>query len=101
MKEEYAEYHIKVNVTITKPTYLILNSELNFFINLWIHEFYAYAYRVELPDGNYELLPEPEGELAEGEVNLVEVHQDPDQSSKDFSTNFASESKHRSIILCF
>ena len=78
MNEEYSEYHIKVNVTITKPTCLILKSELNLFIKLWIHEVYAYAYRVELPDGNYELVPESEGELAEGEVNLVEVHQDPD-----------------------
>ena len=57
---------------------LILLLELNYFIKLWIHEVYAYAYRVELPDGNYELVPEPEGELVEGEVNLVEVHQDPD-----------------------
>ena len=90
-----------MNVTITKPTCLTLNSELNFFIKLWIHEVYAYAYRVELPDRNYELVPEPEGELAEGEVNLVEVHQDPDWSSEDFSTNLASEGKHRSIIPSF
>jgi hypothetical protein len=33
----------------------------------------ASAYRIELPDGNYELVPESEGEPAEGEVNVVEV----------------------------
>ena len=43
----------------------------DFFIKLRIHEVYAYAYRVELPDGNYELVPESGGELAEGDVNLV------------------------------
>ena len=76
---------------------LILISKLKFFIKLWIHEVYAYAYRVELPDGNYELLPEPEGELAEGEVNLVEVQQDPNQISEELLTYFASEGKPRSI----
>ena len=76
---------------------LILNSKLKFLFKLWILEIYAYAYRVELPDGNYELVPDSGGELAEGEVNLVEVHQDPDQSSEEFSTNFASEGKPRSI----
>ena len=55
------------------------------------------AYRVELPYGNYELVPEAEGELAEGEANLVEVQQDPDQSLEDLQTNFASEGKPRSI----
>ena len=46
-------------------------------------------------------MPESGGELAEGDVNLVEVHQDPDQSSEDFPTNFAREGKHRSIIQSF
>jgi hypothetical protein len=36
----------------------------------------ASAYRIEHPDGNYELVPESEGEPAEGEVNVVEVQQD-------------------------
>ena len=83
-------------------TYM-LNSKFRniLIIKLWVHKVYAYAYRVELPDGNYELVPESGGELAEGDVNLVEVHQDPDQSSKDFPTNFASEGKPRSITQCF
>ena len=101
MKEEYAEYHVKMNVTNPKIHMLTLISELKFFINIWIHEVYAYAYCVELPDGNYELVPESGGELAEGDVNLVEVHQDPDKSSEDFPTEFASEGKHRSIIPSF
>ena len=42
-------------------------------------------------------MPESEGDLAEGEVNAVEVQQDPNQSSEDFVTDFASEGKPRSI----
>jgi hypothetical protein len=57
----------------------------------------ASAYHIELPDGNYELVPESEGELAEGEVNVVEVQQDLDQSSEDLISDFASEGKPRSI----
>jgi hypothetical protein len=33
----------------------------------------ASAYRIEIPDGNYELVPKLEGEPAKGEVNMVEV----------------------------
>jgi hypothetical protein len=40
----------------------------------------ASACRIELPDGNYELVPEFGGEPAKGEVNVVEVQQDPNQS---------------------
>jgi hypothetical protein len=58
----------------------------------------ASAYRIELPDGNYELVPKSEGEPAEGEVNVVEVQQDPNQRSEDFTTEFASEGKPRSKI---
>jgi hypothetical protein len=57
----------------------------------------ASAYRIELPDGNYKLVPESEGKPDEGEVNVVEVQQDPDQSSEDLATDFASEGKFRSI----
>jgi hypothetical protein len=57
----------------------------------------ASAYRIELPDGNYELVLESEGEAAEGKVNVVEVQQDPDQSSEDLSSDLASEGKPRSI----
>jgi hypothetical protein len=57
----------------------------------------ASACRIELPDGNYELVPEREGEPAEGEVNVVEVQQDPNQSSEDLASDFASEGKPRSI----
>ena len=86
-----------MNVSNTKPTCLILNSKLNLFINLWVNEVYACAWHVELPDGNYELVPESEGEQAEGDVNLVEVQQDPNQSSEDFPTDFACDGKPRSI----
>jgi hypothetical protein len=50
----------------------------------------ASAYRIELHDGNYELVPESEGEPAEGEVNMVEVQQNPNKSSEDLATDFAS-----------
>jgi hypothetical protein len=57
----------------------------------------ASAYRIELPDGNYELVPESEGESAEGEVNVVEVQQDPNQSSEDLASDFAGDGKPWSI----
>jgi hypothetical protein len=57
----------------------------------------ASAFRMELPDGNYELVPESEGEPAEGEANVVEVQQDPNQSSEDLTSDFASEGMPRSI----
>jgi hypothetical protein len=57
----------------------------------------ASACCIELPDGNYELVPESEGEPAEGEVNVVEVQQDPNQSSEGLASDFASEGKPRSI----
>jgi hypothetical protein len=57
----------------------------------------ASAYCIELPDGNYELVPGSEGEPAEGEANVVEVQEDPNQSSKDLASDFASEGKPRSI----
>jgi hypothetical protein len=57
----------------------------------------ASAYRIELPDGNYKLVPKSEGEPAEGEVNVVEVQQDLNQSSEDLASDFASEGKSRSI----
>jgi hypothetical protein len=57
----------------------------------------AFACRIELPDGNYELVLESEGEPDEGEVNMVEVQKDPNQSSKGLASDFASEGKPRSI----
>jgi hypothetical protein len=36
-------------------------------------------------------------ELAEGDVNVVEVQQDPNQSSEDLASDLASEGKPRSI----
>jgi hypothetical protein len=48
-------------------------------------------------DRNYELVPESEGEPVEVEVNVVEVQQDPDQSSEDLASDLASEGKPRSI----
>ena len=90
-----------MNVTNIKSTCLTLFSELNLFIKLWVSEILCIAYRVELPDGNYELVPEAEGELAAGEANVVEVQQDPDQELEEFSTDGASEGKHRSITQVF
>jgi hypothetical protein len=57
----------------------------------------APACRIELPDGNYEPVPESEGGPAEGKVNVVEGQQDPNQSSEGLASDFASEGKPRSI----
>jgi hypothetical protein len=43
------------------------------------------------------MVPESEGEPAEGEVNVVEVQQDMNQSSEGLASDFASEGKPRSI----
>jgi hypothetical protein len=42
-------------------------------------------------------VPESEGEPAEGEVNVVEAQQDPNQSSEDLASDFAIVGKPRSI----
>jgi hypothetical protein len=42
-------------------------------------------------------VPESGGEPAEGEVNVVAVQQDPNQSSEDLTFDFASEGKPWSI----
>jgi hypothetical protein len=42
-------------------------------------------------------VPESEREPAEGEVNVVEMQQDPNQSSEDLTSDFASEGKPLSI----
>jgi hypothetical protein len=42
-------------------------------------------------------VPKSEGEPAEGEVNVVEVQQDLNQSSEDLACDFASESKPQSM----
>jgi hypothetical protein len=76
---------------------LSLNSELNLILKFVYLNNNASAYRIELIDKNYELVPESEGEPAEGEVNVVEVQQDPDQSSEDLSSDLASEGKPRSM----
>jgi hypothetical protein len=43
------------------------------------------------------MVPESEGEPVEGEVNMVEVQQNPNQSSEGLASDFASEGKPRSI----
>jgi hypothetical protein len=78
-------------------SWLSLKSELKLF-KFWTHQSHAYAYRVELPDENYELVPEADEDLANAGVNAVEVQQGRDESSKDFTTDCASEDKHWSIF---
>jgi hypothetical protein len=55
-------------------SWLSLKSELKLF-KFWTHQSHAYAYRVELPDGNYELVPDADEDLANAGVNAVEVQQ--------------------------
>jgi hypothetical protein len=40
----------------------------------------AYAFCVELPDGNYSLVPEDEEGGFDGELHFVEVNQDTEES---------------------
>jgi hypothetical protein len=54
------------------PLVLTLNSELNYFVYLWIHEVYAY-------DSGCKLVPERDKGPFEEEVNDVGVQQDPNQ----------------------
>jgi hypothetical protein len=68
-------------------------------ILFWTYQSHAYAYRVELPDGNYELVPQAEEDLANAGVNAVEVQQGPDQSSEDFTIYCVSECKHRTLYM--
>ena len=49
----------------------------------------AYAFRVELPDGNYMLVPDVGEEGPDGDLNHVEVNQDPEEPQ----TSFADEGK--------
>ena len=53
--------------------------------------------RVELPDGNYTLVPEDVDEGADEGLLYVGVEQDPDQSPEGSKTSFADEGKPRSI----
>jgi hypothetical protein len=55
----------------------------------------AYAFRVELPDGNYSLVPEVEEEGSDGELHFAEVNHD----TKEIQASVADEGKHRSINL--
>jgi hypothetical protein len=80
--------------------WLSLNSELNLFY-FWTHQSHAYAYLVEHLDGNYELVLEAEDDLVNAGVNTVEVKQGLEHSLEDFTTDCASEGKHRSIFPYF
>ena len=53
--------------------------------------------RVELPDGNYTLVPEEVDGGADEELLYVGVEQDPDQSPEGPKASFADEGKPRSI----
>ena len=54
-----------------------------------------------LVDGTYELVPEYESEQHEGQVNLTEAAEDPNQSSEEPKTSYAQEGKPRSITYYF
>jgi hypothetical protein len=53
--------------------------------------------RVELPEGSYALVPMGGEEGSRGELNQLEVNQDPEQSSGELQANLAEEGKPRSI----
>jgi hypothetical protein len=54
-----------------------------------------------LADGTYELVPQSESEQCETQVNLTEVAEDSNQSSKAPTASFAQEGKPRSITPIF
>jgi hypothetical protein len=51
-----------------------------------------------LADGTYNLVPESESEQRKAHVNLTEVVEDPNQSSKEPPTSFAHEGKPQCMI---
>jgi hypothetical protein len=55
----------------------------------------------ELADGTYRLVPEPENESREAQVNMTEVIEDLNQSSEYQLTNTAQEGKPQCMILVF
>jgi hypothetical protein len=50
-----------------------------------------------LANGTYELVPEPESEQREAQINLTEVVEDPNQSSEEPKVSTAQEGKPRSM----
>ena len=46
-------------------------------------------------------MPESESELSEAQVNLIEVSEDPNQSSEEPKASFAQEGKPRSMTYYF
>jgi hypothetical protein len=55
----------------------------------------------KLTDGTYTLVPEPENESREAQVNVTVVIKDPNQSSEDQLTNPSQEGKPRFMISAF
>jgi hypothetical protein len=63
--------------------------------NLSLHLNNAFAFRVELPDGNYALVSEAEEGGADAELQCVEVSKD----TEDPQANYADQGKPRCINL--
>jgi hypothetical protein len=55
----------------------------------------------ELANGAYTLVPEPENESHEAQVNVTEVIEDPNQSSEDQLTNPGQEGQPQCMIPVF
>ena len=54
-----------------------------------------------LADGTYDLVPEPESEQREAQVNLTEVAEDPNQSSEEPKASSTQEGKSQSMSYIF
>jgi hypothetical protein len=54
---------------------------------------YIHIESTALADRTYELVPEPESEQHEAQVNLIEVAGDPNQSSEEPKASVAQEGK--------
>ena len=78
--------------------------EYNSLVKNWLNRItkitHAYAFHIDsttLPDGMYELVPEPESEQRETQVNLIELTEDLNQSSEEPKASSAQEGKPRSM----
>jgi hypothetical protein len=68
----------------------------------WTDISYAYASRVEFLVSNYEIVPEEDEGLFEGQVDIVEYHKTQTKFGRAqglVRTNICLKGKHRIIIL--
>ena len=73
-------------------------------INYYRHTTHTCAFHIDtttLADGTFELVPEPESEQHEAQVNLTEATEDPNSVSEEPKASYAQEGKPRSMFYLF